>query len=96
MSMAENLITRLVVDPAKVARALPFFAAMQADVRTNEPDATFYQWYQQKDQPNVFWVMEVFADAAAKDFHMARHQWRAAEFGEILIEPPVFNDVASI
>lgn len=94
--MAETLITRLVVDPAKVGRALPFFAAMQADVHGNEPDATFYRWYRQKDQPNVFWVMEVFADAAAKDLHMERHQWRAAEFGEILIEPPVFNDVAEI
>jgi quinol monooxygenase YgiN len=94
--MAENLITRLVVDPAKIDRAMPFFIAMQADVHDNEPDATFYQWYQQKDAPNVFWVVEIFADAAAKDFHMARHQWREGEFGELLIEPPVFNDVASI
>ena len=30
--MAENLITRLVVDSAKIDRALPFFVAMQADV----------------------------------------------------------------
>jgi quinol monooxygenase YgiN len=94
--MAENLITRLVVDPAKVDRAIPFFVAMQADVHDNEPGATFYQWYRQKDAPNVFWVVELFTDGAAKALHMDRHRWREGAFGELLIEPPVFNDVVSI
>lgn len=91
--MTEALITRLEVRPEQVERALAVFAAMQADVRANEPGTVDYQYYRGVDQPNVFYVHEVFADEAAKQVHLGRHGQRRADFDAILAAPPEFNAV---
>jgi quinol monooxygenase YgiN len=85
--MAAVLITRMVVHPHELDRALRVFRDMQADVRANEPDTVAYQYY---------WVHEVFADDAAKQVHLGRHGQRRADFDAILAEPPQFHAVAAI
>ena len=94
--MTNVLITRLVVHPEQVDRALRVFRDMQADVRASEPGTISYQYYRQVDDPTVFWVHEVFADDAAKQVHLGRHGQRRADFDAILAEPPEFNAVAPL
>lgn len=94
--MSEVLITKLVVRSDQIDRARRVFSDMQADVHANEPRTTFYQFYQQADKPTVFWVHEVFADQAAKTFHLGRHGQRGQDFKEILAEPPVFTPAREI
>jgi len=87
------IVTRMVVHPDAVDRACDVFRTMQADVRTQEPGAVFYAYYQDDTDPTVFWVHEVFADEAAKQFHLANHAHRRADFDAILAEPPEFHMV---
>ena len=94
--MTNVLITRLVVHPEQVDRALRVFRDMQADVRASEPGTISYQYYRQVDDPTVFWVHEVFANTAAKEAHLGRHGQRRPDFDLILAEPPVFHDVEAI
>ena len=94
--MSENLVTRLVVEKTKVAEAREYFQAMQADVFANEPDIVFYSFFQQQDRPEQFWVVEVFKDTKAMEFHLERHAWRVPDFDEILSEPAEFNAVTEL
>jgi quinol monooxygenase YgiN len=90
------LITRMVVHPDLVDRALRVFRDMQADVRANEPGTIDYAYYQSADDPTVFWVHEVFADAAAKQVHLGRHGQRRADFDAVLAAAPEFNAATPI
>jgi quinol monooxygenase YgiN len=90
------LITRMVIHPEQLDRALAVFRDMQADVHANEAGAVFYQYYQDQNEPTVFWVHEVFSDEAAKTTHLGRHGQRRADFDAILAEPPVFHEVAEL
>jgi len=90
------LVTRLVVHPHLVERALEVFRAMQADVRAGEPGTLAYAFYQQDDDPARFWVHEVFADEAAKQFHLGNHRQRRADFDAVLAEPADFAAVHEI
>jgi quinol monooxygenase YgiN len=87
------IVTRMVVHPDAVDRAYDVFRAMQADVRATEPGAVFYAYYQDDADPTVFWVHEVFADDAAKQFHLGNHAHRRADFDAILAQPPEFHMV---
>jgi len=93
MSEHAIIVTRMVVHPDAVDRACDVFRTMQADVRTQEPGAVFYAYYQDDTDPTVFWVHEVFADEAAKQFHLGNHAHRRADFDAILAEPPEFHMV---
>jgi quinol monooxygenase YgiN len=90
------LITRMVIHPEQLDRALAVFRDMQADVHANEAGAVFYQYYQDQAEPTVFWVHEVFADEVAKATHLGRHGQRRVDFDAILAEPPVFHEVAEL
>jgi quinol monooxygenase YgiN len=90
------LITRLVVHPSSVGRAVSVFRDMEADVLANEPGTVEYRYYQSTSEPCVFWVHEVFTDDAAKQVHLGRHGQRRADFDAILAEPPEFNAVAPL
>jgi quinol monooxygenase YgiN len=90
------LVTRLVVGAAHVARATEVFRAMQAAVHAEEPGTVFYRYYQEAADPTVFWVHEVFADQAAKDFHLGNHRARRADFDAILAAPPEFHEVREL
>lgn len=94
--MTDNLIARLVVQPAKMAEAKEYFQSMQDDVFANEPDIVFYRFFQQDDKPEQFWVVEVFKDTRAKEFHLERHAWRVPDFDKLLAEPAEFNAVAEL
>ncbi|HVM65569.1 MAG TPA: antibiotic biosynthesis monooxygenase [Acidimicrobiales bacterium] len=94
--MTVALITRLVVHPSAVARAVAVFSDMEADVLANEPGTVEYRYYQSTSSPCEFWVHEVFADEAAKQVHLGRHAQRRADFDAILAEPPEFNAVAPL
>ena len=87
------IVTRMVVHADQVERAIDVFRAMQADVRASEPDTVFYAYYQADDDPTVFWVHEVFADDAAKQFHLGNHAHRRADFDAILSQAPEFHMV---
>jgi quinol monooxygenase YgiN len=90
------LVTQLRVHAHLVDRALGVFRAMQADVRAGEPATLAYAFYQQDDDPTRFWVHEVFADEAAKQFHLGNHRQRRADFDELLAEPASFAAVHEI
>jgi quinol monooxygenase YgiN len=94
--MSEVLITRMVVHPHEVERALRVFRDMQADVHANEVGTVAYRYYQDVAVPTVFWVHEVFADTEAKTIHLGRHGQRRPDFDAILAELPVFHEVAEI
>ena len=94
--MSVALITRLVVQPTSVARAVSVFRDMEADVHANEPGTVEYRYYQSTSEPCVFWVHEVFADDAAKQVHLGRHGQRRADFDAVLAAPPEFNAVAPL
>jgi quinol monooxygenase YgiN len=87
------IVTRMVVHANFVDRARDVFRAMQDDVRAGEPGTVFYAYYQADDDPTVFWVHEVFADDAAKQFHLGNHAHRRGDFDAILAEPPEFHMV---
>jgi quinol monooxygenase YgiN len=93
MSEHAIIVTRMVVHADAVDRAVGVFRAMQDDVRAREPGTVFYAYYQADDDPTVFWVHEVFADDAAKQFHLGNHAQRRADFDAILAEPPEFHMV---
>jgi quinol monooxygenase YgiN len=93
MSAHAIIVTRMVVHSHLVARAVGVFRAMQDDVRAQGPGTVFYAYYQADDDPMVFWVHEVFADEAAKEFHLGNHAHRRADFDAILAEPPEFHMV---
>jgi quinol monooxygenase YgiN len=93
MSEHAIIVTRMVVHSHLVERAVDVFRAMQDDVRAQEPGTVFYAYYQADDDPTVFWVHEVFADDAAKQFHLGNHAQRRSDFDAILAEPPDFHMV---
>jgi quinol monooxygenase YgiN len=90
------LITRMVVHADQIDRALRVFRDMQADVRANEPGTIEYAYYQSAEDPTLFWVHEVFADAAAKQAHLGRHGQRRADFDAVLAAAPEFNAATPI
>jgi quinol monooxygenase YgiN len=94
--MPEVLITRMVVHPDAIEHSLVVFRDMQADVHANESGTLSYQYYQDVNEPTIFWVHEVFADSAAKNIHLGRHHQRRPDFDAILAEAPVFHEVAEI
>ena len=57
----------------------------------DEPDTLSYSVYQDRDDPTVFWVHEVFASADALQRHLDRHEWRRSGFDAALAEPAAFN-----
>ncbi len=61
-----------------------------------EPGTLAYAFYQQDDDPTCFWVHEVFADDAAKAFHLGNHRQRRADFDAVLAEPAAFTAVHEI
>lgn len=94
--MSTVLITRMVVHADQIDRALRVFRDMQADVRANEPGTIEYAYYQSAEDPTLFWVHEVFADAAAKQAHLGRHGQRRADFDAVLAAAPEFNAATPI
>ena len=90
------LITRMVVHPEQLDRAIAVFRDMQEDVHANEPGTVFYQYYRDQSEPTVFWVHEVFADERTKRTHLGRHGQRRVDFDAVLAEPPVFNEVTEL
>jgi quinol monooxygenase YgiN len=90
------LVTRLRVRPEMVERALEVFRAMQADVRAGEPGTIAYAYYQDDGDATGFWVHEVFADEAAKQFHLGNHRHRRADFDAVLAEAAQFWPVHEI
>ena len=94
--MTTALITRLVVHPSSVERAVTVFRDMEADVHANEPGTVEYRYYQSTSSPPEFWVHEVFRDEEAKQVHLGRHGQRRADFDAILALPPEFNVVVPI
>ena len=94
--MTTALITRLVVHPSSVERALRVFRDMQADVHAHEPGTVEYRYYQSDADATVFWVHEVFADEQAKQVHLGRHSQRRADFDAILAATPEFNAASPI
>jgi len=93
MSEHAIIVTRMVVHADAVDHACDVFRAMEADVRAQEPGTVFYAYYQADDDPTVFWVHEVCADDAAKQFPLGNRAHRRADFDAILAQPPEFHMV---
>jgi quinol monooxygenase YgiN len=91
-----GIITRLKVHSQEIAHAAAVFAAMQADVLSQESGTVEYRYYRDADDKTVFWVHELFADDDAKQRHLGNHRHRRADFDRILAEAPVFHMVVPL
>ncbi|HEY0105099.1 MAG TPA: putative quinol monooxygenase [Rhizomicrobium sp.] len=49
---------------------------LMAAVRANEPGNTFYQFCRSKADPTIYVAMEIYADQAAVDAHLASDHFR--------------------
>lgn len=64
-----SLSVRLVTEPSKTADFLVAFAPVIAGARADEPGCLSYQLSVDAEQPNVFYVHEVYRDEAALAAH---------------------------
>src|SRR5262245_28632375 len=64
---------------------------MAEDTWRSEPRTLDYGVYGDRERPEGFWVDGVFADRAALQPHLDRHEWRRGRFDAVLVRPAEFN-----
>jgi quinol monooxygenase YgiN len=87
----EVVLSRLQAQPAKVEAVRALLADMARSTWQEEPEALSYSVFQEREDPTVFWVHEVFASAAALQHHLERHEWRRPSFDAALAGPAEFR-----
>ena len=85
------ILARLQARASQVEVVRDLLGDMARSTWEGEPDTLSYSVYQDRDDPAVFWVHEVFASAAALQHHLERHEWRRPGFDAALAEPAAFN-----
>jgi len=91
MMRSEVILARLQAQPGKAEVVRELLDEMARSTWESEPETLSYSVYQDRDDPAVFWVHEVFASAAALQHHLDRHEWRRAGFDAALAAPAEFN-----
>jgi quinol monooxygenase YgiN len=75
---AIGVIATLTVAEGKNAEFEAVFSALAAEVRANEPGNEFYTLTRSKANPQVYKVLESYANQAALDAHGKTDYYRAA------------------
>ena len=87
----EVILARLQARASQVEVVRELLGDMARSTWEGEPQTLSYSVYQDRDDACVFWVHEVFADGAALQQHLDRHEWRRPGFDAALAEPAVFH-----
>ncbi|MEX0943770.1 MAG: putative quinol monooxygenase [Pseudomonadales bacterium] len=95
--MAIGLIARLKIQSGKNAEFEAIFSELEAAVRANEPGNNFYACHR-TDDPDVYVVMEQYADQAAVDAHRASDHFKTigAKLGDVMAGRPELETLTSI
>ena len=88
--MTIGVIAKIPVQDGKGPEFEAFFTELAKQVRANEPGNLAYQLTKSRTEPNVYKVLEVYADQAALDAHGKTEYFRAAgpKFGAVLAGRP--------
>lgn len=88
--MTIGVIAKIPVQDGKGPEFEAFFTELAQQVRANEPGNLAYQLTKSRTEPNVYKVLEVYADQAALDAHGKTEHFRAAgpKFGAVLAGRP--------
>jgi quinol monooxygenase YgiN len=87
----EVILARLQARESQVEVVRELLGDMARSTWAGEPDTLSYSVYQDRGDPTVFWVHEVFASADALQHHLDRHEWRRPGFDAALAAPAAFN-----
>ena len=87
----EVILARLEARPGEGEALGALLREMAEDIWRSEPRTLGYAVYRDRAAPAVFWVHEVFADRAALQQHLDRHEWRRPRFDAVLVRPAEFN-----
>jgi quinol monooxygenase YgiN len=87
----EVILARLQAQPAAVDAVRELLGEMARSTWQAEPDTLSYSVYQEREDPTVFWVHEVFASTAALEHHLERHEFRRPRFDAVLACPAEFH-----
>jgi quinol monooxygenase YgiN len=88
MSEAKSFIAKLVVKPDRRDEFIALQTELKGLVFEHEPDAQVYELLQSDEDPNTFYCVATFKDAAAFDHHMG------IDFHDRLV-PPILECLAS-
>jgi len=85
---AKSFIAKLVVKPGRRDEFIRLQIELKGLVFKHEPDALVYELLQSDDDPDIFYCVATFKDAAAFDHHMG------IDFHDRLV-PPILECLAS-
>ena len=88
MSEARSFIAKLVTKPDRRDEFIALQTELKGLVFAQEPDALVYELLQSDDDPDTFYCVASFKDAAAFDHHME------IDFHDRLV-PPILDCLAS-
>lgn len=88
MSEARSFIAKLVTKPERRDEFIRLQTELKGLVFEREPDAQVYELLQSDDDPDTFYCVATFKDAAAFDHHMG------IDFHDRLV-PPILDCLAS-
>jgi quinol monooxygenase YgiN len=88
MTEARSFIAKLVTKPDRRDEFIALQTELKGLVFEQEPDALVYELLQSDDDPNIFYCVATFKDAAAFDHHMV------IDFHDRLV-PPILDCLAS-
>lgn len=88
MNEARSFIAKLVTKPDRRDEFIALQTELKSLVFAHEPDALVYELLQSDDDPNVFYCVAIFKDAAAFDHHMG------IDFHDRLV-PPILDCLSS-
>ncbi len=88
MSVAKSFIAKLAVKPERRAEFIALQTELKGLANEHEPDVWVYELLESEDDPNLFYCVATFKDAAAFDAHMS------IDFHDRLV-PPILDCLAS-
>ncbi len=74
--MAIGVIAKLRIQEGKNSEFEEVFKELAAAVRANEPDNNFYALHKSRSDPQLYIVLEQYADQAALDAHSKTDHFR--------------------
>ncbi len=93
--MAVGIVAKLTIQSGKGAEFEAAFAKCQEAVRATEPGCQLYTLGRDKTNPDVYFVMEQYADQAARETHASADAVREAmkPLGGLLAAAPELTEI---